>query len=78
MQILETHGDALRSEIGATLYSRALGLLGSAHRHAGNYAAAKPPLEQAIAVIEAEFEPPIFGSFSALNNLGVLCKYAGW
>jgi len=77
VQILETHGEALRSEIGATLYSRALGLLGSAHRHAGNYTAARPPLEQAIAVIEAEFGATDFRLVSGLNNVGVLCKYAG-
>ena len=78
VRILETHGEALRSEMGATLYSRALGLLGSAHRHAGHYAAAKPWLEQAIAVIEAEFGAADSRLVSALNNLGVLCKYVGW
>jgi tetratricopeptide (TPR) repeat protein len=62
---------------GDVIRFRALGLLGAALRQQGDYAAADAPLLLAIELAETMPEFPDRAA-SAWNNLGVLCKFAGW
>jgi tetratricopeptide (TPR) repeat protein len=56
---------------------RSLGLLGTALQQQGAYAQAEEPLVRAIELAEAMPDRPDLAA-EAWNNLGVLCKYAGW
>lgn len=76
--LLSGFGDDLQTEIGTTLYSRALGLLGTAHRNLGRYEQARGPLSEAIETLERQFGPDSVLLANPLNDFGVLCKYAGW
>lgn len=62
---------------GSLIQVHALGLLGTALRQLGQYAAAREPLERAAALAEQLTEHPE-ELVTALNNFGVLCKFAGW
>lgn len=59
------------------LLFRSLGLLGTALRRQGAYAQAEHPLVRAIQLAEA-MPDRLELAAEAWNNLGVLCKYAGW
>jgi tetratricopeptide (TPR) repeat protein len=63
---------------GELILVRALGLLGQSLREQGLYGEAEPPLVRAIEVATALKEPRPEVLAGAWNNLGVLCKFAGW
>lgn len=62
---------------GQLILLHALGLLGVALRQQGLYALAEPPLTRATEIASSlpEFPEEVA---QAWNNLGILCKYAGW
>jgi len=62
---------------GRLILFRALSLLGTALRHLGAYSEAEAPLVRAIELSKTMPDRPELGA-EAWNNLGVLCKYAGW
>jgi tetratricopeptide (TPR) repeat protein len=62
---------------GRLILFRSLGLLGTALRQQGAYEQAEEPLVRAIELAEAMPDRPELTA-EAWNNLGVLCKYAGW
>jgi tetratricopeptide (TPR) repeat protein len=56
---------------------RALTLIGTALRQLGEYSQAEPALRSAVEIAEALPDRPEERA-NAWNNLGMLCKYAGW
>jgi tetratricopeptide (TPR) repeat protein len=63
---------------GELILVRSLGLLGQALREQGLYAEAEAPIMRAIETAEGLKEPRQELVAGAWNNLGVLCKFAGW
>jgi tetratricopeptide (TPR) repeat protein len=62
---------------GVLILLHALGLLGTALRQQGLYREAAAPLERAIELAESMPDLPAEAA-NAWNNLGMVCKYAGW
>jgi tetratricopeptide (TPR) repeat protein len=76
-RILESLLPRLEGDYGKLILVHALGLHGTALRQMGEYDAAEKPLKRAVDLAE---ELPSYPDelVGALNNLGVLCKFAGW
>ncbi|MBS1872107.1 MAG: tetratricopeptide repeat protein [Acidobacteria bacterium] len=62
---------------GVLIQLHALGLLGTALRQKGRYLEARPLLERALAIADGLGNEPE-EVVTALNNFGMLCKFAGW
>lgn len=77
LAIIEPLAAADPTESRQLILLRALGLLGTALRQQGAYAEAEPPLVRAVDLAESMPERPERAA-GAWNNLGVLCKFAGW
>lgn len=75
--IIEPLLPAFDGDEGYLILLHALGLLGTALREQGLYAEAEAPFERAIEIARSLPEHPDEAA-QAWNNLGILCKYAGW
>jgi tetratricopeptide (TPR) repeat protein len=77
VRVLEPLLPRLEGDQGKLVLVHALGLRGTALRQMGEYEAAEKPLTRAVELAE---ELPAYPDelMGALNNLGVLCKFAGW
>ncbi len=73
--IIEPLVPQFEGDDGRLILANALGLWGTALRQKGQYAEAEGPLRRALAVAEETAQPGMV--VTALNNLGVLCKFWG-
>jgi len=76
LAIIEPLLPLFEDSTGLMIQAHALALLGTVHRQKGEYPAGRVVLERAIAIAEQLSDPNEL--ITALNNLGMLCKFAGW
>lgn len=77
IRIIEPVIAQFEGDEGKLILLHALGLLGTALRQMGRYGDAERPLSRAVGLAGdlPAYPDELMG---ALNNLGVLCKFAGW
>lgn len=77
VRIIEPLLPLFEDSIGRLIFFNALSLEGACLRGLGRYPEALPTLERAIEVAES-LPDHVTETASAWNNLGMVCKYAGW
>ena len=78
VKLLSPIAGKLDRATAAAMLPRAWGTWGTALRELGQYDKARPKIDQAVKLAEAHAGRSHEITATQLNNLGVLCKYAGW